>query len=100
MYNMQTSYGIGLLLTGAAYGRLGKALARLCVANRAGYNHLTETYIDLLLDCFGHCTPLEDILRASCRTAYAVGPPTSVSSILMAPGRAMRRVRKGYQHHR
>jgi hypothetical protein len=23
MYNMQNSYGIGLLLTGAAYGRLG-----------------------------------------------------------------------------
>jgi hypothetical protein len=25
MYNMQNSYGIGLLLTGAAYGRLGKS---------------------------------------------------------------------------
>jgi hypothetical protein len=37
-----------------------------------GLNLIAESYCDILLDCYIDCTPVEEILRASCRKAYGV----------------------------
>lgn len=33
---------------------------------------MAESYCEILLDCFRHCTPVDEVLRASCRMAYTV----------------------------
>ncbi|KAF2674965.1 hypothetical protein BT63DRAFT_449952 [Microthyrium microscopicum] len=58
MHDFQNMFGSQLLVTGTIYGRLG-------------FNQVSESYCDVLLDCYRYCSPVDEVLRASCRKAHS-----------------------------